>query len=186
MQFLLANFRGLLAGLIGLLANFAAVFALFSGGGVGLPFKANLGFAAFSAELEKVREAFVKGALMGGLVAEVEQEALAVFADAVISEDQPLESEGAIAEPLVTGHVGDEQAFGFGGGLVFVRRFSRSSAKSSSFSVGRMRNAPASPWRRLFKATAAFPAGVLGPVENCELARLAAARLLRADRGEAS
>ncbi len=85
-----------------------------------MPFKANFGFAALGAELEKVVEAFVEGALMGCLMAQIEQEALAVFADAVIAEDQPLEPEGAIAEPLMAGHVGDEQAFGFGGGLVLV------------------------------------------------------------------
>jgi len=67
------------------------VFAGFDGGGVGLPFKANFGFAAFGAELKKVVEAFMEGALMGGLVAQIEQEALAVFADAVIAKDQPLE-----------------------------------------------------------------------------------------------
>ncbi len=80
----------------------------------------------------------------------------------------------------MAGHVGDQQAFGFGGGLVLVEKVFEGAAKSSSFSVGRMRNAPASPWRRLSRAMAAFPAGVLGPVESWAFARFAAARLLRA------
>src|SRR5882757_165439 len=58
-------------------------------------------------------------------------------------------------------------------GWCSLLRVARRASNSDCDSVGRTRKAPARPWRVLFRAEAAFPASLLGPVENLEFSRLA-------------
>src|SRR5579883_964388 len=94
-------------GLLGLLALAAL-----------LRFKANLRLALLGSELEQVLEAFVKGALVRGLVAQIEGKLAGVLDDAVGAGAQRLQIAGAAAQPFVLGQTVDQKLFGHSLGLV--------------------------------------------------------------------
>ena len=106
MTFLLAFFGRFAAGLI-------SSFML-------LRFEANFLFTPFGFYLQEIGEAAVKGAVIGGLVAQEERELVVlVFGGEIrFSQGDVLEALRALAEPVVLRHLFDQNRFGEGGGLM--------------------------------------------------------------------
>ena len=83
-------------------------------------FEANLVLSPLGSYSLKLLEGFVEGSFVGGLVAQVESELLG-GEDVLIFEDAGvLEAQSAHAKPFVISHALDENAFGFGLGLIFL------------------------------------------------------------------
>ena len=123
----------------------------------------------------------MEGALVRGLVANVERELFLLrlgFAGRFLAvEAHVLQQNGALLEPVVLGHVIDEDLLGGGGGLVLVAQAVRSLSNSARSSQARtVKRAPVSPNLVLFRQEMARPSGLVGPVEDWALARLMARR----------
>jgi len=86
-----------------------------------LRFEASLHFTLLDSELLELIDGLVEGALMSGLVAEVEGKGFGVgdFAGFGI-EAAGKEPLGALRQPMAFRHVGDEDEFGRSRGLIFV------------------------------------------------------------------
>ena len=103
-----------------LMTDFCGFFALLGGCDAFLRFKANLDLSSFGSEGCELAQAFVEGALVGGLVAHIEGELFFLPAGGEFGvEREALEREGALHEPVMLGHVVDEQLFSWGRRLVF-------------------------------------------------------------------
>jgi hypothetical protein len=88
-----------------------------------LRFEAIGGSALPGAELNEVVETFVKGASVGGLVAEIQRKLLFVFDIAGIGvEAGVLQALGALSEPERFGHAVNQDQFGGRGGLMLVEQ----------------------------------------------------------------
>lgn len=85
-------------------------------------------------ELDKCVQSFIEGALMRGLVAKVEGQLL--FVDCGCGEALVLEANGALGEPMGLGHPGDEEFFGGGRGVVFVKQVMQERFKGGAILAG--------------------------------------------------
>jgi hypothetical protein len=95
------------------------LFAALSGGLTLLRNEASLFLALSGAELKEFCQAFVKGAVVGDAVAQVESHLRWLFAERQIPvEAHILQAKGALGEPEVLRHSFDKERFGLGGGLV--------------------------------------------------------------------
>ena len=116
MRFLFASFGGLAAGFLG---TAGCCFRGFEGGAAFLRFEANLGFALFGSQFAEFGEAFVEGAVVGGLVAQEEVQGFEALFGILVGIQGVVEEEGgAPGGPIVLGHFGDEDFLGDGGGVV--------------------------------------------------------------------
>ena len=72
-------------------------------------------------QFKEIAEALGEGAVIGGLIAQVEGERFfLVGGRAIAREGQVLEANSALAKPVMLGHALDEDFFGGSGGLVFA------------------------------------------------------------------
>ena len=116
---LMTSLRVFQGHLSGVTLNFTAIFFVF----VFLRFEAIGGSALPGAELNEVVETFVKGASVGGLVAEIQRKLLFVFDIAGIGvEAGVLQALGALSEPERFGHAVNQDQFGGRGGLMLVEQ----------------------------------------------------------------
>ena len=101
-------------------------FAAFSGGLTLLRNEASLFFTLSGAELQELGQAFMKGAVVGDTVTEIQPQELFLFAERDVHiEAEVLEVKGALGEPLMLGHAFHQYVLGHGGGLVLFVELGR-------------------------------------------------------------